>query len=833
MAMTIVTVSSLTTDNRSQEFKSDKTDEYLKEIARNQTSDAKVSVIVVLKEQPAHDISIEVKKKYKKDFENITKPARKIYSRIKPFRGSEEELKTKNLSELIANEQSLLTEQEKTVLRDVGEEIDSKRKEMRREILNQTAPLADKSQTPLIGKIKAKGGSIKYSSKILNAIAADIPVSYIIELSEEQTVYRIYHDNVLKASLDISAQAMGANTWWSNGYNGSFMDAAIVDTGIDGNHPALSVDYAGVFHATGKFDPLYADFPRNPDDLQGHGTHVAGIVAGTDPIYKGAGYGIDKLINAKAGWKGTDGGGYMELSDGMQAIDWAIFGNADDADVISFSFGGGTTNGDSAFEHFMDSIVYDLDIPVVIAAGNAGPGSGSVGEPAGAFNVIAVGNVYDGNTVSRADDYLLSSSSRGPTLDGRIKPDICAPGTFIMSANNNWETQSDFVSKSGTSMAAPQITGSILLLLDYKNMRWKPEAIKALLLNTAEDKGTPGPDNDYGFGYVDLSGAYVHRDDVITGYIDDQPDGSVEKFYKGIANNNDRATLVWNRHIIYNGPNDPTSYLGSSNLDLYMYNESGGDKISFSASNINNVEQVKSNTNYSSIVLKIDPYGTFPSGITLEDYALATEGGFAQVNPPILNVNIYNPVSVNIGANFDLDVNITNYGGIAAHNVSVNITLPGGFSIVSGANPQSLGSVNAGSSKTASWVVKAPGLSSQYNLDASASSQSYDESFSGQGNNTIWVENGYINGTVLSNGREISGAIVTTNTSVSTITDASGFYSLLVPAGTYDLTASREPEYYSNNSVVATAISGATVIQDIELMKKPTGMLIGTVTNKS
>ena len=227
-------------------------------------------------------------------------------------------------------------------------------------------------------------------------------------------------------------------------------------------------------------------------------------------------------------------------------------------------------------------------------------------------------------------------------------------------------------------------------------MRWKPEAIKALLLNTAEDKGTAGHDNDYGFGYVDLSNAYVHRDDVITGSIDDQPEGSAKKFYKGIIDNNDRATLVWNRHIIYNGANEPTSYLNSSNLDLYMYNESNGSTISFSASRVNNVEQVKSNAYYSSVVLKIDPYGTFPAGIALEDYALATDDTFIEVVPPILKLNVSNPESVDSGANFLLNVTVNNSGGISAHNVNASITLPSGFMIISGADPWTFGTINAG-----------------------------------------------------------------------------------------------------------------------------------------
>lgn len=89
---------------------------------------------------------------------------------------------------------------------------------------------------------------------------------------------------------------------------------------------------------------------------------------------------------------------------------------------------------------------------------------------------------------------------------------------------------------------------------------------------------------------------------------------------------------------------------------------------------------------------------------------------------------------------------------------------------------------------------------------------------------------GYISGTVLDNGIGIAGALVTTNTSVSTTTDASGSYSLLVVAGTYNLTATREPEYYRNSSVVVTAISGTIVAQDIELTRKPIGTISGKVT---
>lgn len=90
---------------------------------------------------------------------------------------------------------------------------------------------------------------------------------------------------------------------------------------------------------------------------------------------------------------------------------------------------------------------------------------------------------------------------------------------------------------------------------------------------------------------------------------------------------------------------------------------------------------------------------------------------------------------------------------------------------------------------------------------------------------------GYINGTVMNNSVAIAGAILTLNSNVTATANASGFYSFLFPAGTYNLTATSEPMYYTNTSIIVTVISGMTVIQDIELEKKQTGNISGVVTN--
>lgn len=93
-------------------------------------------------------------------------------------------------------------------------------------------------------------------------------------------------------------------------------------------------------------------------------------------------------------------------------------------------------------------------------------------------------------------------------------------------------------------------------------------------------------------------------------------------------------------------------------------------------------------------------------------------------------------------------------------------------------------------------------------------------------------ENGYISGFVRNSSTDISGSVVSTNTSISTITHASGFYSMHLPAGTYNLTAISNPGFYSNSSIIVTVISGTTVEQDIELFRKQTGTITGIVSEK-
>src|SRR6185295_20210477 len=99
---------------------------------------------------------------------------------------------------------------------------------------------------------------------------------------------------------------------------------------------------------------------------------------------------------------------------------------------------------------------------LAISAGNNGSGAGTIGSPGDAYNAVTSGSIDDNATSNRSDDALASYSSRGPTSDGRRKPDISPPGSNITSCNASWEGGNpDFVSMSGTSMSSPTCAGAM------------------------------------------------------------------------------------------------------------------------------------------------------------------------------------------------------------------------------------------------------------------------------------------------------------------------------------------------------------------------------------
>jgi subtilisin family serine protease len=202
----------------------------------------------------------------------------------------------------------------------------------------------------------------------------------------------------------------------------------------------------------------------DPDDDNGHGTHVAGIVGSNDPAAPGIAPNA-ALMPVKV--LGADGLGLS--SDVIAGIEWAVNHGADE---INLSLGtSGPGDGTSALSQSVDNAVKS-GVVVVIAAGNDGPAFETVSSPADARLDLTVGALDTTTTVA-------NFSSRGPTLDGRVEPDVLAPGVNINSA---WPG-GGFEMKSGTSMAAPHVAGVVALLLDAYPVT--PALVKEALTTTA------------------------------------------------------------------------------------------------------------------------------------------------------------------------------------------------------------------------------------------------------------------------------------------------------------------------------------------------------------
>jgi serine protease AprX len=303
-------------------------------------------------------------------------------------------------------------------------------------------------------------------------------------LESDPEVVRIYEDLPVHAYLDSAMPLIAVPRLWQEGYAGDGVRIAVVDTGIDPLHP----DFRGRIGAT-------ADFTgEGVTDQHGHGTHCASIAAGSGEAsggkYRGA---APKASIYAAKVLRSDGQGMM--SDVMAGVEWAV---NQGVQVISLSLGGpGPCDGTDALSDTCDAAV-ESGIIVCVAAGNDGPGPYTVGSPGCARNVITIGASSD-------QDRIAGFSSRGPTSDGRVKPDVVFPGVDIVAARARGTIMGKplnehYTSASGTSMATPAAAGACALILQA-NPRLVPQQVKERLASTAIDLGVSA--NTQGHGRAD------------------------------------------------------------------------------------------------------------------------------------------------------------------------------------------------------------------------------------------------------------------------------------------------------------------------------------------
>jgi subtilisin family serine protease len=616
-------------------------------------------------------------------------------------------------------------------------------KQKRREIVEwylprikaETGPAQDR----ISEKIRAKGGTVNYRYTIFNGVSARVPPPFIRDLASDPEVEAVVEDRRGTALLDVSVPTIGAIAFWNAGYFGGGYNAGILDTGMDTAHPAFAGKsiIPGIFLAAGQTDPCYADDAGTVDDKQGHGTHVAGIVMsqgspGWD-AYQGVAKGLNKTLALKTDFRCSDGTGKFYTSDVLAGIDWGLHSSPNPADAFNFSAGYPTDQDDDSFAQQIDSAVDLSGVPIVVGAGNynaAVSQSRYVFSPGIAYNVITVANADDKGTTDRSDDTIAANSSLGPTAGGRKKPDLTAPGTSIYSANYDWEgnlgLNPDFVAKTGTSMAAPHVTGATLLLRPFSGSLL---ATKAVLINTAEDRGDPGWDPAWGWGYIDLGRAFNHRYDYTWNYVYPTTPSALYRVAVSPPSASVKATLVWNRHpgFTFGCPGPP--YQTLNDLDLYLYDESNGNLLDSSVSTVDNVEQVEGSAS-SGAVLRVHAYCADWGGLYSEKYALAYMGGL-NYSRVYTDLNVWVPnETLAPGQQFTVSVSTAVYS-VVLHDASLTLTVPAGFSIVSGANPQDLGSICWNCTGTATWTVAAPTAPGAYSATATAHSSSYGEEFSG------------------------------------------------------------------------------------------------------
>nr|WP_083207927.1 S8 family serine peptidase [Fictibacillus arsenicus] len=285
-------------------------------------------------------------------------------------------------------------------------------------------------------------------------------------LSFEQGIEKIWLDGRVEANLEQSIPQIGANTVWESGFTGKGVKVAVLDSGIDPNHPDLS----GQIEEAKSFVP-----DETVDDKHGHGTHVASTVLGTGAASEGKNKGVAPEARLLVGKVLNDAGSGLDswIIDGME---WA----SDNAKIVSMSLGSSEpSDGTDPMAQAVNRLSEDKGTLFVIAAGNAGY-EGAIGSPGAADAALTIGAVDK-------SDKIAYFTSKGPRYgDKAIKPDLSAPGVGIVAARSALSSGTgSYRSMNGTSMATPHVAGAAALLLQ-KNPDWTGTQLKEALMSTSK-----------------------------------------------------------------------------------------------------------------------------------------------------------------------------------------------------------------------------------------------------------------------------------------------------------------------------------------------------------
>ncbi len=356
---------------------------------------------------------------------------------------------------------------------------------------------------------------------LINLVEADLTAQEITDLSNRTDIEKMYtvpqlemiepvinqkSSQKLSAGIESNLTYINAPIAWGMGYTGAGRLVCSFDGGVDGEHPALKQSWKGLDGdslaawfdpAKGQMAPHYIPDCNIPGCNPNHGTHTMGTMVGIDTLT-----GDTVGVAPEAKWISAAVIDILGASI-VDGFEWAADpdrnqNTIDDVpDVINHSWGIPRIGCENLFYDLIDNIEA-LGIVNIFAAGNEGSAASTIRNPANRANdsldCFAVGNLDE------ITNNVANGSSRGPSIcpNGAIKPNVSAPGQSIRSTMPN----GTYSLMSGTSMAAPHVSG-LVALLRQKNPNATVNEIKLAILNSSDNIGQVVPNNNIGWGKID------------------------------------------------------------------------------------------------------------------------------------------------------------------------------------------------------------------------------------------------------------------------------------------------------------------------------------------
>ena len=341
--------------------------------------------------------------------------------------------------------------------------------------------------------VQAVGGHVTRPLPLIGGFAADVPAEHLSMLGGDGPIRELFVDGRIQM-LGFSTSAwddLEPKLAWRRAIR-----LSAVPEGIDGSGVTVAIIDTGVAHVQDLGARVVARVDFTPggggDDEYGHGTHLAGVIAGDGSASGGKWRGVApgaNLVSVKVA--GPDGS--TDVSVVIAALQWVVTHRAQyGIKVLNIAFG-----TDSVQPYALDPLnaaverAWAAGITVVVSAGNRGPGK--INKPGDDPFVITVGAVDVNGTVDRQDDEVAPFSSRGWTPDGFQKPDLVAPGTTIVATRDAGSTvdtlhpeailDGDYFKGTGTSQAGAVVSG-VAALLYQVNPALRPNTVKSILMGS-------------------------------------------------------------------------------------------------------------------------------------------------------------------------------------------------------------------------------------------------------------------------------------------------------------------------------------------------------------